>query len=622
MASLNLGNYQTENNSRVLTGIFTNTAKTIEQNTNNVAALFRNYRDIINALATTVTNVATTVTNVATTAKTIEQNTNNVVALDRANTNSNMASLNLGNYQTEKIGPGVDAIIGKEYHPDRFVNLLESIDKGKNVLKRYPYATFVPKMLLNKIEILEVYIKTDPQENVEPIYPYFSINQKDVFIDVIVYPGTFEIINGDRFNQIKVPVKPEDSESVVFFLKAKEVGDKVIKVKLYQQGTYLGKLDIHTVVEYNNALDSSDSRITTIGGPIPKPLPGPDIILYIIESGNLEYEIRLASEKIPYKKFGPLQFPFNPEEQMRSIFDDIENTKKPTDLIDDNVKSKGLTFYNDLFPKDLKTFYYENRNDINSIRVFSEEPWIPWEILKPSIKLNNGKTREDEFLCEKHSFARWIDAPDDRISKYRRFKKIKVIVPFDTELQNAKDERDWLINDFGKEHDLDISVDETYEQLKNTLENGDFDLLHFSTHGRYDSKNPLFSALKMENGYQLRVEQIKSGALTNFGSNFPLVILNACLTSAQGYSLTGIDSWANSFINAGACSFIGTAWSVNDKIAFTFTKNLYRELAMGETLGESVRISRNQCKKDGNPSWLAYQLYGHPNARIKIGGND
>jgi hypothetical protein len=59
--------------------------------------------------------------------------------------------------------------------------------------------------------------------------------------------------------------------------------------------------------------------------------------------------------------------------------------------------------------------------------------------------------------------------------------------------------------------------------------------------------------------------------------------------------------------------------AVNDNIAFAFTRNLYMKLANGQTLGEAVKISRNNCKQDGDPSWLAYQLYAHPNAKIKIG---
>jgi CHAT domain-containing protein len=96
------------------------------------------------------------------------------------------------------------------------------------------------------------------------------------------------------------------------------------------------------------------------------------------------------------------------------------------------------------------------------------------------------------------------------------------------------------------------------------------------------------------------------------------VVLNACQTGTQGFSLTGIQGWAKRFLEVGAPVFIGTNWSVNDNIAFAFAQNLYNELSNGATVGEAVRRARNQCKMNGDPSWLAYQLYGHPNSTIDL----
>jgi CHAT domain len=489
------------------------------------------------------------------------------------------------------------------------------------ILKRYPSATFPMRVILGKPECLKVMIQsTSPKPGAKPIFPKIKADKKEVLIDLIIDPGTFEIADGDRFRTIRLAIESESSDRAEFFLKAAEIGLQEIKIRFYQEGTYLGKLLVSTfVISKEVGADVSEPHITIADWQFPKIRQGPDITLYIIEQKKLVYDIRLSSYEFPLKKFGPLPFPFDPEEQVRSIFADIENTtKKPADQIDDDVKSKGLTFYNKLFPDNLKDFYWGKKDKIKSMRVFSDEPWIPWEILKPNKKLADGKTQEEKFLCEKHSFSRWVaDESDDRINEYRQFKKIKIIVPWDTDLEYAKNERDWIMNKFGKDHGLDVSLADTYKKVIDTLENGDYDILHFSTHGRYDTKNPLSSALKMERGHEIRVERI-AGEATNFGNSTPLIIMNACLSGTQGYSLIGIDGWAASFIKAGACAFIGTMWSVNDKIAFGFTQNLYREMAKGQTLGEAVKLSRNNCKLEGNPSWLAYQLYAHPNATVKI----
>ena len=72
------------------------------------------------------------------------------------------------------------------------------------------------------------------------------------------------------------------------------------------------------------------------------------------------------------------------------------------------------------------------------------------------------------------------------------------------------------------------------------------------------------------------------------------------------------------FLEAGASAFIVTLWSVNVETAFNFVKEFYNQLASSVTLGESVKNARNKCKKEGDTSWLAYQLYGHPNCTIKF----
>lgn len=201
----------------------------------------------------------------------------------------------------------------------------------QKTLKRYPYAKFVSKMPIEKIEPLEVSIKSDPQPNTEPIYPYANADEREVFVDVIVHPSNFEIAKGGQFNTIRVPVKPEDSDPVIFFLRAKEKGVQKINVKFFQQGSFLGELVITTIVELDEVGSSTDLHVTA-DWPIPKPLPASDIVIYIIEKSKLVYDVVLSSIKIPYGKFGPLTFPFDPEEQMRSICSDIKNIKKLAEI--------------------------------------------------------------------------------------------------------------------------------------------------------------------------------------------------------------------------------------------------------------------------------------------------
>lgn len=199
--------------------------------------------------------------------------------------------------------------------------------------------------------------------------------------------------------------------------------------------------------------------------------------------------------------------------------------------------------------------------------------------------------------------------------KNEQLKEIKLIIPPDTNLPAALSERDWIVQQLGNNMGLSVSIYSSYEQVIASLETGGFDVLHFSTHGRYNANNPILSGIQLEKGIDLRPTDI-SGLARKFGNNKPMVILNACQTGAQGFSLTGIQSWATRFLDAGASVFIGTLWSVTDYAAFTFAHELYTQLSNGTTLGDAVRAARIKCKDNGDPSWLAYQLYGHPNSQI------
>lgn len=110
-----------------------------------------------------------------------------------------------------------------------------------------------------------------------------------------------------------------------------------------------------------------------------------------------------------------------------------------------------------------------------------------------------------------------------------------------------------------------------------------------------------------------------TGPLPAFRRASPLVILNACQTGAQGLAFTGLGGWANSLINSGASAVIGTLWSVSDSACLTFTKEFYPLLSKGMAMGEAMQTARLKSRQGGDPSWLAYQLYAHPNATMRLG---
>jgi tetratricopeptide (TPR) repeat protein len=493
----------------------------------------------------------------------------------------------------------------------------------QNKITRYPYVRFPSKVALEDIIPLQVIIKA---VQLPSHYKSTSITlsanayETEIPVQVIVDTGSgFEVVGERYYATIYAPVGPEDSKPVIFNLKAKADGVQTVVIRFFQQETYVGEIKIDVLVTYSKApVMVGEPKESTLNRLPENVLQGPDITIFIHEkkiSPEFEYDVLIYSYDIPMKRMGPLRFPINPEKKFQMIFEDIENMNLRANILDRKIKAKGMALYDELFPESLKNLYWEKRDRINSIRVISKEPWIPWEIIRPWHKLDNGEIKEDEFLCERYAFARWIVDKPDTIKE--NLKKVKMIVPSDTNLSSALKERDW-IEQFGKTNGLEVSFDSTYDQVITTFETGGLDLLHFSTHGEHNKESPLLSAIELEDKVQLRAEDI-GGAAMKFGNSSPFVILNACQTGNQGFSITGVQGWATRFLSAGASVFIGTLWSVSDEVAFRFVQGLYSELSIGTTLGEAVRKARNKCKQSGDPSWLAYQLYGHPNVKISFG---
>ena len=517
-------------------------------------------------------------------------------------------------------------------------HLAKRVPKSRNKnLKKFATAKLRDKLQVGKEEsfvvqlkgaesssplTFEVPIEIDPNQ-LEP-----NATQAELDVEALCDPPYIADIVGKRKQLMVVPLGEGDSNSVSFKIIPKEKGFCKVTARIYYRKT---NLEVGTIQLTRSVGTERGSKEPTSASNVnmTRKRISPDVVMKIIRlDENQDQHDRQNDNKFEYiieirafEKLGIFDKPFtkikleHPVEYFKKIFQQIE-AFNPQDYsilrAKREIESIGKKLWEDLIPDDFKEYYWTTMREaeIKSIHILSSEPWIPWEVIKPY-----NDDDEDEFLCEKFAITRWISSCETPQKPYIR--TIKLVRPQDSNLPS--DETKWIENEFKNA----CSRVSSFEQLDNSLRDEDFDLLHFSTHGKFEeNKDPADSYVELENKEPFKAGYIDGQSCPSIRRNHPLVILNACETGKTGFSLTGLGGWAERFIKSEAFGFIGTLWSISDTMAYNFTKSLYQNLKKAIPLNEAVRKARidvkENAKEKGDPSWLAYCLYAPPNDAIQI----
>jgi CHAT domain-containing protein len=134
------------------------------------------------------------------------------------------------------------------------------------------------------------------------------------------------------------------------------------------------------------------------------------------------------------------------------------------------------------------------------------------------------------------------------------------------------------------------------------------DVIHLACHGHFRPDNPLFSALRLSDGW-LTVREAYGLDLRQCG----LVVLSACETGvsalAPGDDLIGL---ARGFFSAGAASLVVSLWTVDDEVTAQLMAQFYARLRAGDAPAAALRFA--QCRVLGDHPhpffWSPFVLLG------------
>ncbi|HHH42034.1 MAG TPA: CHAT domain-containing protein [Chloroflexi bacterium] len=290
------------------------------------------------------------------------------------------------------------------------------------------------------------------------------------------------------------------------------------------------------------------------------------------------------------------------------------------------LKLLGQSLWRDLIPRQLKAHYAEHRKAWrgHSLLLYTAEPHVPWELVWPY-----GEGWEDEGpWAMTLDLARWLfpseDGPTNGPPPWLPLTAFGCLAPTDSGLPSAQREADHLRQLLVRHHVRDASPPDTaWGTVVEWLEQGHYDWVHVAAHGSFYPLDPNgHAALRLAGQQALTPAHLVGPLLEEHLARVrPVFVINACDAGRLGWAWTGMGGWAQRLVTAGAGAFLAPMWAVSDDAAFTFATHFYEALLDRVPLGTAVRQAREAVRAahPGDPTYLAYSLYAHPNGRVWLG---
>jgi CHAT domain len=448
-------------------------------------------------------------------------------------------------------------------------------------------------------------------------------------VEVVLRARGFDI-EGSNTKTLRVE-RDGDSEARFALIPA-SLGEQEIRVDFYQQDRRIGTarrnvlvVEMLGAVEITQPAEPAFIELKTAFN-----VPPPDLELCVELDRNddrtLYFTLHSTQEAVGYHharagqvtlRNAPLEKIQKLCKEMSQMAADDPSTTQEQAAAQRRLASLGNNLWDELIPEELKREYWQFKPRAKSLLVTSDEPWIPWEMVKPYRFDETDQREDDPFWCQQFAISRWLSGPgtaDELLTG-----PMRPVAPTQINLAAVKAEVEFLEGLKAlRPGVVPLTAYTDRSQVIDWLEQGEFAFLHFACHGMFDATQPGDSALELSDG-PLRPSDIRA----RFGGRRPrpLIFINACHGGRMEFSFTGLGGWADRLVKeARVGAFIGAMWEVNDGLALQFARRFYQALLKDNlTLAEAFRQARAEIlqAKPYNPTWLAYVLYADPEGRLK-----
>ncbi|MFJ9619197.1 CHAT domain-containing protein [Streptomyces noursei] len=408
--------------------------------------------------------------------------------------------------------------------------------------------------------------------------------------------------------QQEVTVLPgRDSDVLRFGIRANQPGLHEVTVRAFRVGTFLGEVRCQISVDPGGASRGGpqySTELETLAFD-----PG-EVTLQVLRNGPGSFTFQLLSETC----YAPVTYQAgNPHEAAARIHHELKEFAAKASRADANaefprrrLRAHGVQLWESAVPLAVQHQFWEQSRRITSFTILGEHDVIPWELLYP---LNEGQ--EDRgFLCEWLPVVRRVFG-QDRVRELA-LSTMAFVVPPGSPKEAGKEVDAVRARLAPALNDPIVPLTER-EELTNRLEDGLGGLLHFACHNAFTAAG---SKVAMADGPFAPIDLAAAAQLRSLRAEHPLVFFNACSSAGEIDWFGETLGWAPQFLRAGAGAFIGTLWPVRSDSARDFADAFYDQLiTRGKPLGQASLAARQAIRSpDGDPTWLAYAVYGSPAA--------
>ena len=275
------------------------------------------------------------------------------------------------------------------------------------------------------------------------------------------------------------------------------------------------------------------------------------------DSKTLSYTLNSPGGDYNFLQLGSVTLQASPLEVLQRTFDRLstlahlspeKRTPAQTQQAMRELADIGSNLYDELLPDAFKEEYCTLREKYlgGNLWLTSNEPWIPWEIVRPVAYDRRGASLyNDAPLCESFRLARWVSgaAAPTRLALQRA-----MVVRPPANLRATSVETSYFAGLPAVVPGL--AVADPVETLDGTLEAfsaGETQLFHLACHGNFDVTDPNESKLKLAVGF-LTPSQLTGDRKSGLLRARPVVFVNACHAGERGFGLTRLGGWAERFI--------------------------------------------------------------------------